>query len=150
MKEEKLQNLIKSILRKFHIKISRQKEHLLIQMIKFIFVGVIAAMIDFFFLYIFKELFHFPVLISNTLSFSISVIYNYTASVRWVFDVNQKTDTKKQFFIFLIFSIIGLLLNDLLMYICIHQFIIHYMFSKIIATAIVMVFNFITRKLFLE
>ena len=84
------------------------------------------------------------------MSFCISVIYNYTASVKWVFDVNSEKSKKKQFVEFISFSIVGLLLNDLIMWICVDKFSVYYLLSKIIATAIVMVFNFITRKMFLE
>ena len=101
-------------------------------------------------MYIFKEFCKFPVILSNTLSFCISVVYNYWASVKWVFDVNEEKDPRKNFIIFIIFSVLGLLLNDLIMHISIDKFNIYYMLSKIIATAIVMIFNFVTRKLFLE
>ena len=48
---------------------------------KFAIVGVVATVIDFLFLYIFKEFFKLNTIVSNTLSFLISVIYNYIASV---------------------------------------------------------------------
>lgn len=141
---------VKKMLKIFHLNPSKKTEKLLIQIFKFAIVGVIATIIDFGFLYIFKEFFHLPVIVSNTLSFSISVIYNYWASVKWVFDVNKDKDPKKNFVIFIIFSIIGLIINDLIMLLCINILSIYYMLSKIIATLIVMVFNFITRKMFLE
>ena len=43
--------------------------------------------------YVLHELFHVPTLYSNIISFSVSVVYNYIASVKWVFDV-KKTDPK--------------------------------------------------------
>lgn len=124
--------------------------NLCIQIFKFAIVGVIAAIIDFLFLIIFKELCHFNTILSNTLSFSVSVVYNYIASIKWVFNVNENNNKYKNFIGFIIFSVIGLLLNDLIMYLCIDKCNIYYISSKIIATLIVMVFNFITRKLFLE
>lgn len=123
---------------------------LLLQIIKFVIVGGIATVIDFIFLYVFKEFFGLHELVANTLSFTISVTYNYIASVKWVFDVNKEKDSKKQFVIFIIFSIMGLLLSNLIMWICIDKFRIYYLIGKVIATGIVMVFNFITRKIFLE
>ncbi|HIR59196.1 MAG TPA: GtrA family protein [Candidatus Onthousia excrementipullorum] len=138
------------MLKKFHIKLSKKHENLLIQIFKFAIVGGIATVIDFVFLYIFREFCHFPVLISNTLSFCISVIYNYIASVKWVFDVNKEKDAKKQFIIFIVFSVMGLLLNDLIMWISVDFLSIYYLLAKIIATSIVMIFNFVTRKMFLE
>lgn len=123
---------------------------LAMQIIKFVIVGGIATIIDFIFLWFFKEIIGLPVILSNTLSFTISVTYNYIASIKWVFDVNKDKDSKKQFITFITFSIIGLLLNNLILWICNDIFKIHYLLGKVIATGIVMVFNFITRKLFLE
>ena len=145
-----MEKFVRKMLKIFHIKLSKQHENLLIQIFKFAIVGGIATVIDFVFLYIYREFCHFPVLVSNTLSFCISVIYNYIASVKWVFDVNKEKDAKKQFIIFIIFSVMGLLLNDLIMWISIDFLTIYYLFAKIIATFIVMVFNFVTRKMFLE
>lgn len=145
-----MEKFVRKMLKIFHIKMSKQHENLLIQIFKFGIVGGTAFVIDFVFLYIFREFCHFPVLISNTLSFCISVIYNYIASVKWVFDVNKEKDARKQFIIFIIFSVIGLLLNDLIMWVSVDFLSIYYLLAKIIATFIVMIFNFVTRKTFLE
>ena len=51
-----------------------------------------------------------------TLSFSISVIFNYIASVIWVFDVNKKHSKVRNFILFVIFSVIGLGINQLIMW----------------------------------
>ena len=123
---------------------------LAIQILKFVIVGGIATIIDFAFLWFFKEIVNFPVLVSNTLSFTISVIYNYIASIKWVFEVDKNKDSKKQFVIFIVFSIMGLLLNNLILWLCEDLLNIYYLIGKIVATAIVMVFNFVTRKMFLE
>ena len=52
--------------------------------------------------------------------------------------------------VFIGLSVVGLGLNQVLMWIFVDKLNIYYMLSKIIATAIVMVYNFITRKLFIE
>lgn len=122
---------------------------LLMQIIKFVIVGGIATIIDYIIFFILHELLKIPTLPSNITSFTISVIYNYIASVKWVFDV-KKDGPKKQFIIFLILSIIGLLINTVIVYITIDVLNWYSMICKIIATGIVMVFNFITRKIFLE
>lgn len=134
----------------FHIKVSRELEHLLVQIFKFGIVGVVATLIDFIFLYLFKDCLDFPLLLSNTLSFVISVIYNYWASLTFVFDVNKEKSKRRNFIIFVICSFIGLLLNDLMVYVITDKLGVYYMISKVIATLFVMVFNFITRKKFLE
>ena len=144
------ESFVKKSLKLFHIKVSKKTENLFIQIFKFTIVGGIATVIDFLGIYIFKELFHIPVLISNTLSFIIATVYNYIASVRWVINVDENKDKKKTFVTFIIFSVIGLILNDLIMWFTIDMFKIYYMIGKLIATCFVMIFNFITRKIFLE
>ena len=66
-----------------------------------------------------------------------------------VFDVKKKQGTK-EFIIFIILSVIGLGINSLIMYLMVDIFKIYYMISKLVSTFIVMVYNFITRKIFIE
>lgn len=143
-------NIIRKILKIFHIKVSSKTEHLLVQIFNFGIVGFTATIIDFFFLYLFKDVFNLPLIASNTLSFCISVLYNYWASMKFVFDVNENKSKKKNFILFIIFSIIGLILNDILVWFITEKIKIYYLISKVIATIFVMIFNFITRKKFLE
>ena len=120
------------------------------KIIRFSIVGGIATLIDFIFLYIFKEFLNMDVIIANTLSFIISVTYNYIASIIWVFDVNKDKNKKIQFILFILFSIFGLVLNNIILYILTDIFNMYYLISKVVATLFVMIFNFITRKRFLE
>ena len=120
------------------------------KIIRFGIVGGIATIIDFVFLYIFKEFLNFNVILANTLSFIISVTYNYIASITWVFDVNKNKNKNMQFILFIIFSVVGLIINNVILYILTDKLNIYYLISKAVATLIVMIFNFITRKKFLE
>ena len=92
---------------------------LLLQIFKFVIVGGIATIIDFIVLVFLKELIGLNEIVANTISFTVSVIYNYIASVKWVFDVDKDKNKSKQFITFITFSIIGLLLNNLILWICI-------------------------------
>lgn len=142
--------MVKFILKFLHLSVSEKTFHLLLQIFKFGVVGVIATVIDFIFLYFFKEFCNLSVVFANTLSFCISVLYNYWASLTFVFDVNKEKDQRKNFVIFILCSVVGLLLNDLIVWIITDLLKIYYLLSKVVATGIVMVFNFITRKKFLE
>ena len=150
MKEDKLGKIFNKCLKFFHVNISEKNEKLLLQIFKFVIVGGTATILDWIIYYICYNFFHIEPLIANIISFTISVIYNYIASVTWVFDVNKEKDSKRNFVLFIIFSVIGLGLNELILFICIDKIHIMDLISKVIATAIVMVFNFITRKKFLE
>lgn len=120
------------------------------QILKFGVVGGIAFVIDYITLIVCKEIFNINVLLSAAIAFTVSVIFNYILSIKWVFDVNKEKDSRKNFIIFIIFSIIGLGLTELIMWFGTDIIKINYLIVKIIATGIVMIFNFITRKVFLE
>lgn len=126
------------------------KKKLKTQIIRFGVVGGLAFLIDYGILVLCKELFNLSVLLSAAIGFTVSVIFNYFASILFVFNVNEEKSAKKNFVIFIVLSIVGLLLTEIIMYIGSDLLKINYKFIKILATGIVMVFNFVTRKMFLE
>lgn len=150
MKEDKLGKVFNKLLKVFHINVSEKTEKLLLQIFKFIIVGGTATIIDWAVYYVLYNFLHVNPLIANILSFTVSVIYNYIASVKWVFDVNKEKSKIKMVIEFLVFSVIGLLISELLLWLGINKLNLNAMLVKIVATAIVMVFNFVTRKIFLE
>lgn len=119
------------------------------QIIKFGLVGFFCFFIDYGIMVFLTEIVNINYLISSGMSFTVSVIVNYILSLTFVFDT-KKGNKIKEFVIFIILSVIGLGLNQILMWFCVDVLGIFYMISKIGATAIVMVYNFITRKLILE
>ena len=125
-------------------------ERLIQQIAKFGVVGILATLLDYGLLFALTEWAGLYDLLSSMLSFSISTIFNYVASVRLVFVVNQKYSKTRNFVLFVILSIIGLGLNALAMWLGVEFLHWHYMIVKIGATALVMVWNFITRKKVLE
>lgn len=99
--------------------------------------------------------------VCTIISFSVSVVVNYIGSMKYVFERRDDMSRLREFAIFMILSIMGLGIN-----ICIIRGLhgiqkvfatwpaliarFAYMVPKIIATFIVLVWNFVTRKLFLE
>ena len=150
MKEDFLGKIFNKCLKLFHINLSEKKEKLLLQVFKFGIVGGIAFLIDYVTLIICKEVFNLNTLLSAAIAFTVSVVVNYILSIKWVFDVSGKHSGKRNFIIFIIFSLMGLGLTELIMWFGEDILKISYLIVKIIATVIVMIFNFVTRKIFLE
>ena len=128
---------------------SIKKNKLMMQVLKFGVVGGTAFLIDASLLYVLTEFLGVYVLISSVISFLVSLIFNYLLSIFWVFDVSKKQTVKDVLF-FAFLSVIGLGVNQIVMYLGVEIFHIYYMLCKVIATFIVMVYNFVTRKIFIE
>ena len=133
------------------------------QIMKFGIVGVLSFGIDFGIYSAFVYFTSVPVLVANFFGFTISVIFNYLMSMKFVFQRNEDMDRKSEFTIFVILSLIGLGLNELLVWLFVEysyenisiiaevfSYSMMKMIGKILATGIVMVYNFISRKIFLE
>jgi len=158
-------------------------EHkLLKQIAKFGVVGGLAFLIDFAVYTIVCKTVpgQYSYLFAGICGFTVSLIFNYIASMAFVFERKENANKKTEFVIFLVLSLIGMGLNTILLWLYvdilagkvqwiynIHEAIYNWLTSvnitffaevkefieicaKIFATAIVMVYNFISRKIFLE
>jgi len=120
------------------------------QIIKFGFVGFLCFFIDYGIMVFLTEVAGLHYLISSAVSFTVSVTVNYILSISFVFETDKNKNKLKEFIIFVFLSIIGLGINQLVMWFAGEILGIFYMISKIAATAIVMVYNFVSRKMFIE
>ncbi|MBM6905687.1 GtrA family protein [Collinsella tanakaei] len=125
-------------------------KHLLAQIMKFGVVGVIATVIDFGVMIFLTEVFGINPVASATVSFTVSVIFNYLASMRYVFSHREGMSRQREFVIFIVLSVIGLAINDALMWVGTELTPVDYRIVKVLATAVVMVWNFVSRKIFLD
>lgn len=123
---------------------------LLNQILRFGVVGVIAFAVDYTLMLALTELCHIHYLISAAVSFLASVICNYVLSVKFVFQTDKTRSAVAEFTFFALMSAGGLGINQLMMWLLSDLLHIPYQLSKLAATAVVMVYNFVTRKLFLE
>lgn len=124
--------------------------HILQQLTKFIIVGVINTLIDWGIYYVLADVLGWDPLLANIPSFSAATVFSYFASVLWVFDTTTRKTKRRLFIEFIILNLIALGLTELLLYLFIDGCGFGNMLAKVLATIIVMIFNFVTRKLFLE
>ena len=125
-------------------------KHLVVQFVKFGIVGIIAFCIDYGLFLVLDYVFSVNYLVASPISFTIATVFNYAASMRYVFEGREDQTRLQQFAIFFVLSVIGLGLNQLILWLCVAWLSLFAWVGKLVATAIVMVFNFFTRKLFLE
>lgn len=152
-----MENQNASFLSKFKNFINN-KNSIVAQIAKFAVVGVISFIIDAGILYVLTLIFGVKFYLAfAAISFSTSVIVNYILSMRFIFEGRKDIKKQKEFVIFVILSVIGLLLNQFVMWGFGEMFSRHVeltseiiLLIKVISTCIVMVWNFVSRKIFLE
>lgn len=116
-----------------------------IPFIKYCIVGVSGTIIDVLSLYIFVEYFKIPLIPAATLSFILAVINNFLLNKIWTFQ-NKSKNYKKLFIKFLFISIIGLGINNSLLYLFTNIFGIWYIFSKLLTSGFVLSWNFLANN----
>lgn len=114
------------------------------EVIRFGINGGLSFIVDYGVMILLKECLGVHYLLASSISFVLSVIVNYYICVLWVFKGVNKQKTNMTLFIGS--SVIGLGLNSLFMYLLVEFLFINYMISKIFATVIVMIWNYIMKK----
>lgn len=146
-----------------------KKKKLLAQIIKFGLVGGSSFVIDFVITLIVSKIcrsFGMQVATAATVGsvfgFCISLVYNYILSMKFVFERRDDMNRGKEFTIFLVLSLIGMGINSAIMYFgvllaekAVPSIVSEYPSYvtagvKMFATGVVMVYNFISRKMTLE
>ena len=117
----------------------------LMEIIRFCFVGGVSFLIDYSLLYALTEFAGIYYLYSSAISCSVSVIFNYWLCVVYVFK-GAKKQTPRQAIFFFGTGAIGLVLNQFCMWLFVAIVGLHYMLAKIFATAIVTIWNYVTKR----
>lgn len=113
-------------------------------------IGGVAFLIDYGLMVFLTEICGLYYLVSATISFIVSVIFNHRFSMRFVFERRDDLSRGKEFAIFTFLSTIGLVLNNFFLWALVSKAGIHYMIAKILSTGMVTMYNFFSRKYFLE
>lgn len=124
------------------------------QIMKFGAVGFLCFFIEYALLILLKERLALSVILANTTAFTVSAVVNYILSIAFVFDTDEKADKKKQFAVFFLLAVGGCIINNLVLKL--GTMVLDpfwgrsYILVKPFATGVVMVYNFITRKICIE
>lgn len=118
------------------------------EVFRFLMVGGSCFLLEYFLLFALTEFAGFDPLISAPIAFTVSLIVNYILCVYVVFHAENQSG--RQMFFFILTSIMGLGINQLVMWFFIDIIGIWYMFAKVISSAIVMIWNYFTKRYILK
>ncbi len=121
----------------------------LVQLFRYTFVGGIAFLFDFGSLYFLTDWMYVHYLASAALAFLVGITVNYLLSVAWVFQVRTMTNVWVEISIFTVIGIVGLGLNEIIIWFFTELVEFHYLISKLFSTVSVYLWNFFARKLLL-
>ncbi len=132
------------------------------EVIRFCITGGVCFLVELVALILLRDTVGLDTLIATPIAFLISVIVNYLMCIKWVFDGAGEQGNRQKIG-FLVSSVMGLLLNELLMWLFRMMFgedtvvltvfsfaVTMYMVNKCMATIIVMVWNYFTKRWILK
>lgn len=116
----------------------------------YVVVGGICTLTDIAMLYMLTSVGGMHYLVSSSLSFTLGVVLNWILCRHFVFEFHRLQRQDKEFACYVLISIVGLVINVLLMWLFTNVLCTWYLYSKLMAAAITVFYNFFARKLFLH
>ena len=120
---------------------------LLGRLIKFCVVGFSGMLVDFFFTWLCKEKFKWNKYISNSIGFVLAATNNYIWNRIWTFQ-SQGTEIMREYSSFFIISLVGLGINNAVIYLLHDRLKLNFYLAKILAIGVVTLWNFGMNNLF--
>lgn len=123
------------------------------QFLKFGVVGAVAFVIDYGILMLLSQVVGWDPLPSSVVSFVVSLLFNYVASMHFVFERRDDLSRRRELVIFVALSVIGLGINSAVIWAgtaALGDGAVAVTATKLVATVVVAVWNFVSRKRWLE
>lgn len=115
--------------------------------IKFCLVGGSGVFIDFGFTYLCKECLKINKYVSNSIGFILAATSNYILNRVWTFQSNNP-EIGIQYATFIFISLVGLMINNSIIYLLHSKLKWNFYFSKLMAIAVVTCWNFLMNYFF--
>lgn len=117
------------------------------RLLKFCVVGFSGMIVDFFFTWLCKEKIKWNKYISNSIGFVLAATNNYIWNRLWTFQ-SQGTEIVREYSSFFIISLVGLGINNAVIYLLHDRLKWDFYLAKILAIGVVMLWNFGMNYLF--
>lgn len=125
--------------------LAKAKDVYNLQVIRFLFVGGVSFFIEFSIFAGLVDFFSVNYMQANGVAMSFAVVLNYFLT-RWLVFEGGRHNSKVTFFIFILFTLCGVMLNQALLWFLVEEILINVKISKVLVTVAVAVFNFYTKK----
>jgi putative flippase GtrA len=119
------------------------------EIFRYLIVGGTAFVFDYGTLLLLNKIFGLNYLVAATIAFAIGIAVNYLGSIFFVFQVRSLQNPHIERAVFLAIGILGLLINDVMLFVLTGKMLIPVEYSKLITQVVVLLWNFAARKLIL-
>ena len=117
-----------------------------IKIILYLFVGGTAALVEWAFFYGFNQGIGMEYMLATAAAFCLATLYHYFLGNILVFTSGARYEKGKELSLVFAVSIMGLAFNLILMYIFVGMMLLQPMFAKVLASCIVVIWNYLARK----
>lgn len=117
-------------------------QELVTKFIMFSVVGASGVLVDFFVTWVFKEKVKTHKYVANSLGFITATISNYLLNRYWTFNTDGVSAQFHEFSKFFFIALIGLIINNAILYLLHEKTKWNFYFSKLVAIGIVSIWNF--------
>jgi len=115
------------------------------QLLRYGVTSVIALAADFGTLTLLREHFGLPVLLANSISFTVGLVITFILSRTWVFKSRKVANPWAEFGIFTVIGITGLVVNDAVLWAG-TAIGVYYLLAKVVAAGASFVWNYLLRR----
>ncbi len=112
----------------------------------YLLIGGSAALVEWGLFYFFNSSVEMNYLLAVVASFVLATLYHYVLTTMYVFDSGAKYKKTTEISLVFVVSVIGLLFNLLIMYLLVGFASCNAMLSKVVASALVTMWNYLARK----
>lgn len=116
------------------------------EFVRYFIASAAALAMDIGTLYLLTDVFGVPYLYSGAGAFMLGLAVVYILSISWVFERRLVKNVAAEFFFFALIGLVGLALNEGVLYVLTGVLGFFYLFSKIASVAVVFTWNFFARK----
>jgi len=117
---------------------------------KYILVGGLCTFLDITILFFLTEYGGVHYLVSSIVSFAMLICLNYYLCVIWIFDIRIVNNHTHEFLSYVVINLGAICINALIIWVLTYFFAVYFLFSKMVAAIITLIYNFSLRKYFLH